>query len=134
MKKFAQLGLNATLQENLKNINYIEPTDIQNKSIGAVLSRADTYAIAPTGTGKTAAYLLPVLQELSQSSFEKEDVRRREGETIRSNTNLLLRKYTAGSCGCNQQSRGSLPSAKCGAAFSGGPAIAGIPEHATSGS
>jgi ATP-dependent RNA helicase RhlE len=75
MKKFAQLGLNATLQENLKNINYIEPTDIQNKSIGAVLSRADTYAIAPTGTGKTAAYLLPVLQELSQSSFEKEDVR-----------------------------------------------------------
>lgn len=75
MKKFAQLGLNTTLLENLKSINYVEPTDIQDKSIGAVLSRADTYAIAPTGTGKTAAYLLPLLQELSQSSFEKEEVR-----------------------------------------------------------
>jgi ATP-dependent RNA helicase RhlE len=75
MKKFAELGLNSTLQKNIKRQKYTEPTDIQEKSIGAVLSGADTYAIAPTGTGKTAAYLLPLLQELSQSDHSADDVR-----------------------------------------------------------
>ena len=75
MTTFAKLGLNPTLQANIKRLGYTAPTEIQAKSIGAVLSGADTYAIAPTGTGKTAAYLLPTLQELSQVDHSNEQVR-----------------------------------------------------------
>ena len=75
MTTFARLGLNKTLQSNVKSLGYKKPTFVQEKAIGAVLSGTDTYAIAPTGTGKTAAYLLPVLQELSQTNFSEEQVR-----------------------------------------------------------
>jgi len=75
MTIFAKLGLNKTIQANLDSLGYKKPTDIQSKSIGAILSGSDTYAIAPTGTGKTAAYLLPILQELSQIDFSTEQIR-----------------------------------------------------------
>jgi ATP-dependent RNA helicase RhlE len=75
MSYFAKLGLNPTLQTNVKTLGYAKPTEIQEKSIGAILSGADTYAIAPTGTGKTAAYLLPILQELSQVDNSHLEVR-----------------------------------------------------------
>ncbi|SFC64287.1 DEAD/DEAH box helicase [Pseudoalteromonas denitrificans] len=75
MTIFAELGLNKTLQANIKRLGYKTPTNIQKKSIGAVLSGADTYAIAPTGTGKTAAYLLPTLQELSQTDHSNDEIR-----------------------------------------------------------
>lgn len=75
MTTFARLGLNKTLQTNIKALGYKKPTYIQEKSIGAVLSGTDTYAIAPTGTGKTAAYLLPILQELSQEDHSEDQVR-----------------------------------------------------------
>lgn len=75
MTTFAALGLNKTLQANIKRLGYKEPTYIQEHSIGAVLSGTDTYAIAPTGTGKTAAYLLPTLQELSQTDNSEMHVR-----------------------------------------------------------
>ncbi len=75
MTTFAKPGLNKTLQDNIKALGYKKPTYIQEKSIGAVLSGTDTYAIAPTGTGKTAAYLLPILQELSQEDHSEDQVR-----------------------------------------------------------
>lgn len=75
MTSFAKLGLNKTLQTNVKSLGYNKPTYIQEKSIGAVLSGTDTYAIAPTGTGKTAAYLLPILQELTQTDHSDAEVR-----------------------------------------------------------
>ncbi len=75
MTTFAELGLNKTIQANIKRSGYKSPTDIQEKSVGAVLSGADTYGIAPTGTGKTAAYLLPLLQELSQKDHSEDQVR-----------------------------------------------------------
>jgi len=75
MTIFAELGLNKIIQANIKRLGYKNPTDIQQKSIGAVLSGADTYAIAPTGTGKTAAYLLPLLQELSQVDHSSDQIR-----------------------------------------------------------
>ncbi|MFT6734595.1 MAG: ATP-dependent RNA helicase RhlE [Polaribacter sp.] len=75
MTIFAELGLNKTIQANIKKLGYKTPTEIQEQSIGAVLSRADTYAIAPTGTGKTAAYLLPILQELSREDHSEDLVR-----------------------------------------------------------
>jgi len=75
MTIFAELGLNKAIQANIKKLGYKTPTDIQEQSIGAVLSRSDTYAIAPTGTGKTAAYLLPILQELSREDHSDDQVR-----------------------------------------------------------
>lgn len=75
MTIFAKLGLNKTIHANIKRLGYKTPTYIQQKSIGSVLSGADTYAIAPTGTGKTAAYLLPILQELSQSDHSDDQIR-----------------------------------------------------------
>jgi ATP-dependent RNA helicase RhlE len=75
MTTFARLGLNKTLQDNIKALGYKKPTFIQEKSIGAILSGTDTYAIAPTGTGKTAAYLLPILQELSLDDHSDDQVR-----------------------------------------------------------
>ena len=75
MTIFAELGLNSTIQKNIKQLGYKSPTDIQKQSIGAVLSGADTYAIAPTGTGKSAAFLLPLLQELSQVDHSQDQVR-----------------------------------------------------------
>ncbi len=75
MAVFTELGLNQTIQANITRLGYIKPTDIQEKAIGAVLSGADTYAIAPTGSGKTAAYLLPLLQVLSQNDHSEEQIR-----------------------------------------------------------
>ncbi len=75
MSKFSALGLNATLQSNLKHLNYLAPTEIQQKCISTVLSGNDVYAIAPTGTGKTAAYVLPILQKLSLTDHTKDQVR-----------------------------------------------------------
>jgi ATP-dependent RNA helicase RhlE len=75
MTIFAELGLNSTIQANVERSGYTSPTDIQEKSIGAILSGSDTYAIAATGTGKTAAYLLPLLQELAQTDHSGDQVR-----------------------------------------------------------
>jgi ATP-dependent RNA helicase RhlE len=48
---------------------YAEPTDIQQKVIPAILAGRDVIAAAPTGTGKTAAYLLPIVQKLVTGSY-----------------------------------------------------------------
>lgn len=75
MSTFAQLGLNKQLLRNIEAQGYLEPTPVQKESMGYVLAGHDTFAVAPTGTGKTAAYLMPVLQELSRTSFSDVDVR-----------------------------------------------------------
>ena len=61
---FKSLGLHATLVHACKDMNYVEPTPVQAKAIPAVLARHDLIATAQTGTGKTAAFLLPLLHQL----------------------------------------------------------------------
>lgn len=58
---FSDLGLNPQLLRALTDQGYNEPTEIQRKGIPAILSGQAVIGIAQTGTGKTAAYLLPVL-------------------------------------------------------------------------
>ena len=53
------------LKENLKALGFNRPTDIQYRAIGAVLQRQDVLAIAQTGTGKTAAFAIPIIHMLS---------------------------------------------------------------------
>jgi ATP-dependent RNA helicase RhlE len=62
---FADLGLAEPLLRTLEAANYTVPTPIQARTIPALLQGRDVLGIAQTGTGKTAAFALPVLQHLS---------------------------------------------------------------------
>ncbi|MBZ0093269.1 MAG: DEAD/DEAH box helicase, partial [Sulfuricellaceae bacterium] len=61
---FAALGLSAEIQRALEEKGYREPTPIQAQAIPVVLSGGDIMAGAQTGTGKTAAFTLPILHRL----------------------------------------------------------------------
>ena len=63
---FVPFSLNATLMANLKKQGFSKPTPIQKETIGLALEGHDVMGLAQTGTGKTAAFLLPILQKLGQ--------------------------------------------------------------------
>ncbi len=65
---FNQLGLSAELLRAVEEQGYTEATPIQSKAIPLVLDGQDVLAAAQTGTGKTAAFTLPMLQRLQQKS------------------------------------------------------------------
>ena len=62
---FTSLGLSEDLVRAVADNGYTEPTPIQSRAIPAVLAGRDLLAAAQTGTGKTAAFTLPLLQRLS---------------------------------------------------------------------
>ncbi len=62
---FDQLGLNPKLLQALAAEGYTEPTSIQAQAIPHLLAGRDLLGLAQTGTGKTAAFLLPILHRLS---------------------------------------------------------------------
>jgi len=64
--KFSQLGLAAPQLRACESLGYIEPTPIQRQAIPVILSGRDLIGCAETGTGKTAAFLLPIIQRLSE--------------------------------------------------------------------
>ena len=74
MAQFSDFKLNDNLLKALENLKYSEPTPIQTKAIPAILQRKDFLGIAQTGTGKTAAFSLPILQLLSEESSSKQCV------------------------------------------------------------
>jgi len=63
--KFEQLGLKEPILKTLNNEGYVDPTPIQEKAIPAILSGKDILGCAQTGTGKTAAFALPIIQKLN---------------------------------------------------------------------
>jgi ATP-dependent RNA helicase RhlE len=63
---FSDLGLAEPLRRALHDERYIEPTPIQARTIPLLLAEKDVIGIAQTGTGKTAAFALPILQQLSE--------------------------------------------------------------------
>ena len=62
---FTALGLNPLLVETLTALGYQEPTPIQRQAIPPLLEGRDLVGQAATGTGKTAAFALPLLQRLA---------------------------------------------------------------------
>jgi ATP-dependent RNA helicase RhlE len=63
---FAQLGLSAGVVDGVKAMGYVEPTPIQARAIPLILEGHDVIGSAQTGTGKTAAFALPILSKLGQ--------------------------------------------------------------------
>lgn len=64
MMQFEELNIIEPILKALKEENYSEPTSIQEKSIPIILDRKDVLGSAQTGTGKTAAFAIPILQHL----------------------------------------------------------------------
>lgn len=62
--EFIQLGLQSQLVQAVSDLGYITPTPIQSKIIPLMLDGQDVIGQAQTGTGKTAAFVLPILQTL----------------------------------------------------------------------
>lgn len=63
---FKDLGLLPTLAGKCESLGYTMPTPVQKQAIPVVLTGVDLIACAETGTGKTAAFLLPIIQKLTQ--------------------------------------------------------------------
>ena len=61
---FKDLGLQPFFTDKCEQMGYTEPTPIQKQAIPILLEGGDMIACAETGTGKTAAFLLPILQNL----------------------------------------------------------------------
>jgi ATP-dependent RNA helicase RhlE len=62
---FKDLGLQSALTQKCESLGYIEPTPIQQKAIPMISEGLDIIACAETGSGKTAAFLLPIIQKLT---------------------------------------------------------------------
>ncbi|MBT5354648.1 MAG: DEAD/DEAH box helicase [Flavobacteriales bacterium] len=67
MSHFSDINLNKQLQNAVSDLELTKQTPIQEKTFSEILSGTDIVGIAQTGTGKTIAYCLPLLQELSYS-------------------------------------------------------------------
>ena len=64
MMNFNELPIDINLKSNLKNSNFITPTPIQNQSIPVALNGKDILGTAQTGTGKTLAFTIPLINKL----------------------------------------------------------------------
>ena len=72
--KFSELPLNDQVLDALEAMRFEECTPIQEKSIPVILDGKDLIAVAQTGTGKTAAYLLPILNKLSEEEHPEDAI------------------------------------------------------------
>ena len=68
---FNELNISAPIMKALEMKNYKNPTPIQEKAIPAATKGSDILGIAQTGTGKTAAFAIPIIQQLSSEPLER---------------------------------------------------------------
>lgn len=68
---FNQFSLDPRIVAGVKSAGYTAPTPIQKQAIPVVLQKRDVLGLAQTGTGKTAAFMLPILERLSGSPAQK---------------------------------------------------------------
>src|SRR3954453_16045662 len=64
MNNFSELTLHPSLHQNLQRNLFVQPTPVQAQSIPPAMTGADVVATAQTGTGKTLAFLLPIMEKL----------------------------------------------------------------------
>jgi len=68
--KFTDLKLSESIQAGLRDVNFTEPTAIQEKSIPSILEGKDLIGTAQTGTGKTGAFVIPLMEKILNSDRE----------------------------------------------------------------
>lgn len=68
---FNDFKINSALKENIKNKGFINPTPIQDQAIPEILNGRDVIGIANTGTGKTGAFLIPIINKIYNNRKEK---------------------------------------------------------------
>jgi len=68
---FSELNISSQLKKNILNRGYIRPTPIQDQAIPVILEGKDLIGIANTGTGKTAAFLIPLIEKILKDRNEK---------------------------------------------------------------
>jgi len=71
IKNFDSLHLSHEILQALEDLKYTHPTVIQRKAIPIILKKMDILGVAQSGTGKTAAFSLPIVQELSSNRQDK---------------------------------------------------------------
>ncbi len=69
--KFSDFPFNAQIQKNIERAGYVNPRPIQDQSIPVVMKGQDIFGMANTGTGKTAAFLLPLIDMVMKNKEEK---------------------------------------------------------------
>lgn len=72
---FDELNLISPLLQAIKNSGYTEPTPIQQQAVPLILEGRDIFGSAQTGTGKTAAFALPLLQLISEKTHKEKGVK-----------------------------------------------------------
>ena len=72
--EFSELNLEDSVLDALDAMNFFECTPVQEHTIPVILEHRDLIGVAPTGTGKTAAYLLPILNELSKGGYPEDAI------------------------------------------------------------
>jgi len=73
--KFSELALNEPILRAIEEVGFTEPTPIQAEAIPVILSGRDVLGCARTGTGKTAAFALPLIQKLEDSWIAAREIR-----------------------------------------------------------
>ena len=71
--KFEKYHISEAIKQNLAQLGFKRPTDIQFKSIPSILKGEDVLAIAQTGTGKTAAFAIPLIDNIHRVKSSKRD-------------------------------------------------------------
>jgi len=69
--EFTDFQIERKIQINIKNKGYLTPTPIQDKAIPLIIENKDVVGIANTGTGKTAAFLIPLINKVFKNKHEK---------------------------------------------------------------
>ncbi|WP_371802878.1 DEAD/DEAH box helicase [Candidatus Lokiarchaeum ossiferum] len=87
---FHNLGLNAILQRAIRESGYLKPTPIQSQTIPPLLEGRDLVGCAQTGTGKTAAFALPILQLLAIKMQEKSSPKSKLNSHSKKNIRVLV--------------------------------------------
>src|SRR5262245_52824050 len=106
---FTHLGLPAHIVKGVRAAGYTEPTPIQHRAIPIILSGRDLVGAAQTGTGKTAAFLLPILARLL------------EGHRALRALVLVPTRELAAQVETNARDYGRLTNLRAGVAYGGGP-------------
>ena len=72
--KFEDYKIAKVIKTEIHNLGWVRPTDIQFKAIQPILNGEDVLAIAQTGTGKTASFVIPILNQIHNQLEKKRSI------------------------------------------------------------